>query len=100
MGCGGMSCSIRPRDLGECRDTLALRNRFEAKKRALCSALESGRFKSTQLDEVRQFTLGRNDPVPNRFGESITQRMLREGIDAMEDLLESAGTVGRESVTV
>ena len=95
MGC----CAIRPRDQGECRDTLELRNQFEAKKRKLQAALGAGRFSPAQLDEVKEFTSGRKDPAVDRFGESITQHKLRDGIDAMEDLLDLAGAVEHQPVS-
>jgi len=73
----------------ESAETSRLRNEFDRLKAQLRSRIVSSpeRFSADERAEANEFTSGRKDPLVSQRGESITRRLLRQGIEDMEDFL-------------
>mgnify|MGYP003455467039 CR=1 FL=1 len=82
----GHSCCYKPQHIGESAETGRLRAKFD---RLVASVrhrpLES--FDKDDVKDVMEFRSGERNPPITRTGESVTQRLLREGIEKMEELL-------------
>jgi hypothetical protein len=79
---------MRPKDSGESPQTRGLREDFRYYKGKL-GGLSLQDLDPEQLHLVQEFTSGRRDPPENILRENQTQHDLREGIQEMEDLLDS-----------